>query len=42
MFRYRDSALKALRILTENLDLGDERSTLLKEFSLKIVSTSSA
>ena len=42
MFRYRDSALKALRLLTENAVDGDERSTLLKDFNLKIVSTSAA
>ena len=43
MFRYRDSALKALRLLTEsNADGSDERATLLKDFNLKIVSTSAA
>lgn len=42
MFRYRDSALKAHRNLSEDDNPDDERQLLLKDYSLKIVSTSKA
>jgi hypothetical protein len=45
MFRYRDSALKAHRTLSDDTVIGsnrDERQLLLKDYSLKIVSTSKA
>jgi len=46
MFRYRDSALKALRALSDQTadsnNNSDERRTLLKDFKLKIVSTTGA
>ena len=42
MFRFRDSALKAHRILSEQSCIEDERQLLLKDYSLKIVSTSKA
>lgn len=44
MFRYRDSALKAMRELQENPDAdhADERRLLLKDFKLKLTSTTKA
>lgn len=44
MFRYRDSALKAMREIQENQerDHDDERRLLLKDFKLKLTSTTKA
>ena len=42
MFRFRDSALKAHRTLSDQSSNDDERHLLLKDYSLKIVSTSKA